>query len=116
MTLNNSVQWNSTILASLIAGLFFLVWFVSWLTAFLQADKTYNAMVLLKFDFIFKAVKKRRLIHKVAMPLFITRKFASFMLLALLTKYTLGPLLIQTIFCTLVRLQFSLFSTIDDAS
>ena len=78
----------------MIATLFLLVWMASWLTTILQASKVYKAIVLLKFDFIFKAVKKRRVIHKVAMPLFITRKFASFMLLALLTKYTLGPLLI----------------------
>lgn len=66
-----------------------------------------------KYSFIYGSVKSDKFFHQMCIPLMITRRLAAAIILAALSKYTMGPLMIQAFICACVIFEIVIFIDYD---
>lgn len=104
LTINNEVQIYSAAVSGAIVIILVLYWFALWVVVFTHYRHKHHPLVAKKFGFILTSIKNpeneldHTLISQSYIPLSVTKRFGAACVIGLLCKYTLGPILILSLF------------------
>lgn len=103
VTVNNEYQMYSLAVCCGLVLIFALFWFSLWVVVMNHYQHREHPLVLKRFGFIFQALKKSgTVIGQSYLPLMTTKRFCVCFTVSLLTRYTVGPMLIILFFQILV--------------
>ena len=104
LTINNEVQIYSAAVSVAIFIILFIYWFALWVVVFTHYRHKHHPLVGKKFGFILSSMKDpenekdHTLISQSYIPFSVTKRFGAACVIGLLCKYTLGPILILSLF------------------
>jgi hypothetical protein len=104
LTMNNEFQMYSAAVCMALFLILALFWLALWIIVYSHYRQKHHPLVALRFGFVLKSIKNpenekdHTLISQAFIPFTVTKRLGAAFVIGLLSRYTLGPVLILALF------------------